>query len=586
MNQVYTGKLLKSLISFNPGIYILNVFFWSLFIFSPLATGLLTKQIFDSIERSNVSFSYLWGLIAIWGGFVLLRSFLYFLASISHIYLDYYSTGLLRRNLFVQTLRSVSRLNVPGSLGEILNHFRDDVNICARLVGNSMLIPGCILFSMISFATLYSINNLVAIWVFTPLVIITISLNILKVKLQEYRSQNRQATSEVSGFIGEIFGSIQTIILGSAEERVAAKLKDLSNNRRKKIIKDVLLSKLIETFFSNINLIGTGILIIVAAEGLKNGSFSIGDFVIFTYLLPFITEVIDTIGLFLARAKITSVSLQRISKLLPQASPKEILAHYPLSPEKHQDVAGHLNSSLETLETLSLKNISYRYPNSQNGVSNINLDVKRGQTVVITGRTGAGKTTLLKVIIGALKFKQGFYYWNSRPIKNQIMELGAPNIAYSPQTPVLFNGTLKENILLGIGDKHLDRSLDLAVLKEDIVKMPDQMNTVIGSKGVKLSGGQIQRTSLARMFARNADLLVVDDVSSAIDSHTEIELWENLSKLDKTIIVASQNKEAFRKADKIIVLKEGKIAAEGGLEELLSSSEEMQYLWGVNQQKQ
>lgn len=580
MNQGSTVNLLKSLISFKPGIYFLNVFFWSLFIFSPLATGLITKQIFDSFEKPDVPFNYIGGLIALFLGFVLARSFVYFLASISHIYLEYYSTGLLRRNLFVQTLRSVSRLNVPGSIGEILNHFRDDVSICARLVGNSMLIPGCILFSIISFATLYSIDSFVAVWVFTPLVIITFCLNILKVKLQEYRSQNRQATSEVSGFIGEIFNSIQTIQLGSAEERVSKKLEYLSNNRRKKIIKDVLFSKLIETFFSNINLVGTGVLIIFAAEGLKNGSFSIGDFVIFTYLLPFITEVIDTIGLFLARAKITSVSLQRISSLLPHTSPKDIFAHDPLSPEKPDDSSRSLSSSLEPLEALSLKNISYSYPNSLNGISDINLNINRGQTIVITGRTGSGKTTLLKVLIGTLKFNQGYYYWNDSSIRNQIHELCSPKVAYSPQTPSLFNGTLKENILLGMEDQYLNRSLELAVLNEDIAKMPDHSDTVIGSKGVKLSGGQIQRTSLARMFARNADLFVVDDVSSALDSHTEKELWKNISELDKTVIAASQSREAYKKADKIIVLKEGKIVAEGKLEELLSRSEEMQFLWG------
>ncbi|SDZ40441.1 ABC transporter ATP-binding protein [Bacillus sp. 166amftsu] len=580
MNSINSLKLLKSLISYKPTIYFLNVLLWSLFIFSPLGTGLVTKYIFDSFSKTNIEFSYVWNLIIIFFCLILARAVIYFLASISHIYLEFYSTGLLRRNLFVQSLRSASRGNITNSIGEIINHFRDDVNICARLVGNSMLIPGCVLFSIVSFIILYNFDKYIAIWVFTPIIIITIILNILKVRLQEYRLQNRQATSEVSGFIGEVFNSIQTIKLGLAEERAVNRLTELSNTRRKKVIRDILLSKVIESLFSNINLIGTGILLIVAAEELKNGRFSIGEFAIFTYLLPFITEVIDTIGLFLARAKLTNVSLHRISELFDVFSRKNILNHKPLFLKKNTDFIPPKDSVLSPLESLSLKNVSFHYPKSSNGISNINLKIDQGQVIVIAGRTGAGKTTLLKVLIGALQKDKGTVLWNNKIIENPTDSLIPPRIAYSPQKPILLNGTLRENILLGLKDEYMYQALKISALEKDISKMPHYADTVIGSKGVKLSGGQVQRTSLARMFARDADIYVMDDVSSSLDIQTEKQLWNNIFKLDKTIITASQNREALRRADKIIVLKEGKIEAEGKLEDLLLRSEEMKYIWG------
>jgi ATP-binding cassette subfamily B protein len=212
------------------------------------------------------------------------------------------------------------------------------------------------------------------------------------------------------------------------------------------------------------------------------------------------------------------------------------------------------------LQRLRVVGLSAVYPSGA-GVHDVSFELTRGSFTVVTGPIGSGKTTLLRAVLGLVHDAdvRGEVWWNDELIADRAAFLVPPNAAFLPQVPQLISDSVADNITLGeMSVESLTRALELAAVRADIEDMPDGTGTLIGPRGLRLSGGQRQRVATARALVHSPEIVVLDDLSSALDVETELQLWTNLAAAGMTVLAVSHRAVAFERADHIVRLDAGR----------------------------
>lgn len=592
-NRVSIWLLLWQMIEYARSLYWTDTVLWLFIAGLPALPGVIIREFFNTLTgQSSFTFSP-WAWIALLLATGLARIAAIFTGRITKTQHRFTMNSLIQRNLLAklldrpgaEPLSLTQQHDRSVSPGEVVSFFREDASQIEDTVVGTNEILGEGIFALGSLLLLLSVNATITLFVFLPLVSIAAILHWVSDRIKRYRRASRQATQQVTGMVGEMFTAVQAIQVAGAEQSVLNHFRQLCDRRRQAIVKDQLLTAILDSSFDNLVSLGTGAILFFAAQSMRstNATLTVGDFALFVYYLAYVTYFLSFLGGFMALSKQSEVSFERMEALANQEA-QVLVAHSPLY---LPTLTGHKPplptiqqpETTEHLQELQAVNLTYHYPNGNCGITDISLHLQQGSFTVITGAVGSGKTTLLQVLLGLLPMQAGAIYWNGQTVTDPAHFFVPSRAAYTPQVPQLFSTTLRENILLGLekSEFELQQAIALSRFDRDLARMPTGLDTQIGSRGMRLSGGQIQRAAAARMLIRQPELLVLDDLSSALDVKTEQKLWSKLFNLKAsetwvpTFLVVSHRRAVLQRADRILLLHKGRIQLEGTFEDLPSA---------------
>jgi len=544
-------------------------------------SGLLIERFFDEVSESTLTFNKLYLLTALLVVVPLVQALTYSIdLALSYGWVEIIRS-IFRRNLFRAILNNPGASSLPVSHGQLMNVLREDVKMPEAWMWDFPYLLAYMLFSIAGFVILSSIDWIVTLVLFAPLILAMTVIHLLRRKITIYYEQQQRTTDRVLSLLSDLFNYNQAIKIHRAESAFLSRLNKLNEDRAAASKRNAVFQASLESVYENLIQVGIAILLLLISEKIRDGSFGVGQFTLFVYFLGYVSGMTRLFGNAVTGFKKSAVSLARIGEVLGGRSIEKLTLNNPpflaearvtQAPPTPPNPSG---MSTNRLENLDVRGLSFTYPGTDVGIRDVSFSIPRGSFTVVTGKIGAGKTTLLRVLLGLLPSDSGEMMWNGSRIReaSQFFMI-PPRVAYTSQTPYLFSDTLLRNILLGCSDEsRVQQAVHLAALETDLILLGEGLQTELGPKGVNLSGGQQQRVAVSRMLARNAELLVLDDISSALDPETEARMWGRLNEYRKAnriaCLVVTQKPYAMRIADQILVLDHGQLRLFGARDEVL-----------------
>jgi ATP-binding cassette subfamily B protein/ATP-binding cassette subfamily C protein len=562
----------------HPGALTANLAAWAFIHATPVLQGLLMKGIFDALAPGAAAAGDPWSLLALAAGLDLLR--IASLAGGVWLWAGLWATAVMqvRRNLLDHLLNAPGTRELPDSSSEAIARLRDDVDDVGQYLEMWVDGGGLLLYVLGALAAMVAVDPGLTAVALVPLAITLALTAWLRPRIRAVRARLRDATGRVTDFVGETAGAAQAVKLSGRAASVARRFDDLGAERRRAALRDTWLAETVRSLNDNMVHVAMGLLLLLAAGALRDGSFGVGDFALFVTYLPRLTGSMTFFGTMAVHQRRTGLAYERLATLMRDAPPERAVAGPPARLDRPAPAWREPTRPDDRFERLEVRGLVARHPSGR-GVDGVDLEVRRGETVVVTGRVGSGKSTVLRAVLGLIPRQGGEILWNGRPVDDPAGFLVPPRSAYVAQTPRLFSDALRHNVALGRDEGGLARALALAEMGPDLARLERGLDTEVGARGVRLSGGQVQRSAAARTFMQQAQLVIVDDLSSALDVETEARLWRGLEGEPASFLVVSHRRPALRRADRIVVLDGGRVADVGTLDELRSRSSEFRALW-------
>lgn len=580
------------MLAYRPGLSLLTTASWGVMHAVPAVSGLLMRDFFDALagDRSLVN---PWLPVALTAAVAVVR-LTDFIGAVWVWATLYFQMGaLLRRNALRWIVLGEGVHFDAGESGEALTRFREDVDAMVRGTEEAWIDgPGVVLYVVVALGIMVAVNPWLTLATVLPIAIVSMVTSRLRAAARRFSRAAREATAMVTEFTDQMFGAVQVLKVRGVEARAVRHLDGLNARRRRAALRDTLFGELVRTFGESMGMVGIGVVLVLGASSLRDGTVSVGDMALFMTYVPTVAGFAGWLGRIVTGQRRMGVSVERMQWLLRGAPRTMLLGRDRIALDAstvhddtdHEAVGNHGAPWPEGdhLDTVEVRGLTAHHSTTRRGIEGATFALRRGTVTVVAGRVGSGKTTLLRAVLGLMPRLGGEVRWNGAPVAHLDRVMVPPRAAYVPQVPRLFSETLRENVCLGatVGDDVLVAAIRDAMLEADVATLDRGLDTLVGPRGVRLSGGQVQRAATARALVRRPDLLVVDDLSSALDVETEGLLWDRLCAPGGPAVLAVSNRRvALRRATQVLLVEDGRVVAQGTLDEVLAAHPAMRDIW-------
>jgi ATP-binding cassette subfamily B multidrug efflux pump len=449
-------------------------------------------------------------------------------------------------------------------IGELLSRLTNDIAAYRDILGPGILYP--LFFATLvipGLMALFMISKTLATVALIPLFLIPIVNMVMRKKIYEVSHYVQTYLGILSNMTQEHFSGIRIIKSYVIESAVAKLFRELCRKLATYNLRLSILQGMLFPFFTLLTKMVTILLVLVSGFVILRGTgtFSVADFVSFMWIQSYIF-----------------LPLLMLAWVLPiyergRAAYDRLVEIYEEPIEFSQEPS--LNIHIPPKADIVLKDLTFSYPGTTRPIfSRLNLHLKGGSFVGITGPVGVGKTTLLRLLNREYEIPRGMIFIGEHDIHDYNREAFSHEIVTVEQIPFLFSKTIAENVRFGrelATQEEIEGIAQLADLHETVLEFPEQYDTLVGERGVTLSGGQKQRVAMARAFLVNRSILLLDDVFSAIDASTEKRIFTAMKKNfeGKTLLMITHRVSILEQMDRIIYMQQGQILEDGSPQELV-----------------